>query len=556
MPVDKFGRNDDIATTTPAPVSSSHIPMTQINNTFLRRDGSNIATGNLDMGTHKVINVVDPTTEQEVASKNYVDLKVSNILPSVTSSDNGSFLQVLSGVWTKSGIRGISITDLNDNNLKPGAIYVFNNGTVTNPIPGGGTLDFVMLVVSVPSLEGGVDNTLLIAGSIGNPPNIYIRSKQFGITPSDSNWVPVAIGNFLKTDGTNNMTASLNMGLHKINNVADPTLAHDVATMSYVDTSLSFMDRFPPVDMTGLTTPGSYVVTSSDNDNDAWGVFAHVAPHWVLPSNPNGAWVKITSSAGTKFIVKRIVVRGCASTNICRIRTWKIEGSNDDRNWNRLADHSSDGGGSVFRNTNLQILIPENNAGYSMYRFTCMAGAGNATLNYIGLYNGINTVNVWGDNDMLGDIFMSDNYTIKQLREPTNSQDAATKSYVDRIASRYRLGTDSTTTDTLVVTLNGQAGPTIKIVVTVTLAAADSDERRTERILRATYFCSSYSTAPLDIRPLPAWFEIRGGINLYTHISVNPFLSTNTHIILKYHAPATNAIEVTSWSALIYKTPA
>ena len=41
MPVDKFGRNDDIATTTPAPVSSSHIPMTQINNTFLRRDGSN-----------------------------------------------------------------------------------------------------------------------------------------------------------------------------------------------------------------------------------------------------------------------------------------------------------------------------------------------------------------------------------------------------------------------------------------------------------------------------------------------------------------------------------
>jgi outer membrane murein-binding lipoprotein Lpp len=41
--------------------------------TFLKLDGSRAMTGILDLGTHKIINVVDPTDPQDVATKAYVD---------------------------------------------------------------------------------------------------------------------------------------------------------------------------------------------------------------------------------------------------------------------------------------------------------------------------------------------------------------------------------------------------------------------------------------------------------------------------------------------------
>ena len=55
MPVDKFGRNGD--KTTPV---YTEINITNLTNSFLRRNGSNTAIGTIDMNNDIIQNVADP----------------------------------------------------------------------------------------------------------------------------------------------------------------------------------------------------------------------------------------------------------------------------------------------------------------------------------------------------------------------------------------------------------------------------------------------------------------------------------------------------------------
>ena len=68
MPLDKFGRNGDRT----APVYT-RINIANLTNSFLRRDGGNTAIGSIDMNWHIIKNVSDPLSNQDVATKNYVD---------------------------------------------------------------------------------------------------------------------------------------------------------------------------------------------------------------------------------------------------------------------------------------------------------------------------------------------------------------------------------------------------------------------------------------------------------------------------------------------------
>ena len=68
MPVDKFGRNDDRTTSV-----YTVINIANLTNSFLRRDGGSTSIGTIDMNSNIIKNVVDPLSNQDVATKNYVD---------------------------------------------------------------------------------------------------------------------------------------------------------------------------------------------------------------------------------------------------------------------------------------------------------------------------------------------------------------------------------------------------------------------------------------------------------------------------------------------------
>ena len=70
MHIDKFGRNCERTTTIYA-----GLDIANLGNTFLRRDGGNIALGAIDMNNNISNIFVDPLTYpyQDVATKNYVD---------------------------------------------------------------------------------------------------------------------------------------------------------------------------------------------------------------------------------------------------------------------------------------------------------------------------------------------------------------------------------------------------------------------------------------------------------------------------------------------------
>ena len=116
MPVDKFGRNDDRATTT----VYTGINIANLTNSFLRRDGGNTAIEAIDMNTHIIKNLLDPLSNQDVATKNFVDTNAFTTAFGVVSGD------------IKLNIGSDLIRSLGCNDLSAGKKFALLLGTDTN----------------------------------------------------------------------------------------------------------------------------------------------------------------------------------------------------------------------------------------------------------------------------------------------------------------------------------------------------------------------------------------------------------------------------------------
>ena len=67
MPVDKFGRMSDTKT------KDTGVSLTYINNNYIRSVGNTRITGNLNMESHTIENLGEPTKPKDAATKEYVD---------------------------------------------------------------------------------------------------------------------------------------------------------------------------------------------------------------------------------------------------------------------------------------------------------------------------------------------------------------------------------------------------------------------------------------------------------------------------------------------------
>ena len=115
MPVDKFGRNGDRTT----PVYTG-INIANLTNSFLRRDGGNTAIEAMDMNNYIVKNVSDPLSNQDVATKNYVDTNAFTTAGGVVSGD------------IKLSVGSYLVRSLGCNNITTGKKFTLLLGTDTN----------------------------------------------------------------------------------------------------------------------------------------------------------------------------------------------------------------------------------------------------------------------------------------------------------------------------------------------------------------------------------------------------------------------------------------
>ena len=184
---------------------------------FFYRDGSQPMTGDIDMNSKKIKNLPIPTVNGDAANKKYVD----------DSKVDGNAFVKLDGTRSMTG-------NLNMNNNR---IYNIPNPTgPKQPTP----LAYTDLAY------------LHVDGSNKTTNNLNMNNKKIIklLTPTDDTDAatkkyvdnkstnPQDLSPYLKKDGSDSMTGSLNMSGHKIINLEDPASDNDVVNKKYMNDHL------------------------------------------------------------------------------------------------------------------------------------------------------------------------------------------------------------------------------------------------------------------------------------------------------------------------------
>ena len=362
-------------------------------------DGSVSLTGDLDAGGNTVSNLIDPTSNQDAATKNYVDTELSTKIDSdgtvamAASLDMGT--NQINNVVDPTSDQQAATKKYVDDNAATGAGDIKSDGTVpfaadqsmggfkvTNLATPTASTDASTKQYVDDQISGGTSGFILADGSnpfasdqsMGSNKLTNVTDPTSAQDASTKNYVDTELSTKIDSDGTVAMSADLDMGTNQINNVVDPTLDQDAATKAYVDSNPN-----------GAVLPDGSVDFTADQDmgtNKLTG----------LGSPTDG------QDAANKTYVDN-----------------SISGAGHIKSDGTVA-FSGDQSMGNNKITNLSAPTADNDASTKIYVDSAVSSAGNIKSD--------------GSVTFVAAQSMGNN-KITNLQDPTNAQDAATKAYVD-----------------------------------------------------------------------------------------------------------------------------
>ena len=343
MPVDKFGRRDDKQTR----------GSVNLNDTFLRRDGTNTVIGTINMTGNNLTNLSSPENDHDAANKVYVD---ENLGISKTGDVMIGDL-ILSAEGNNDRVLGCTNLDLERS-------FTIPLGTRTN------RLYFVFR---------------------RNP---VVMDTDFGFMVKARNEIVCRLGTTYNPSEIV-IYKNVRMNLNRITNLPEPSLAHEVANKLYVDrTPRKILQGYIPSLMTKsvaisndkfgfLVTASSYLSNHYRPENAVNGLFSSGSGsrgEWATNGETRNFWLQVKCPDPVR--IWKITLRG-RDTNTQRIYRWQLEASNDGERFTILLNPPNP---TYIANEVLDFPI-ENPNRFIYFRLYCIeAEPTNPGLSYMQLY--------------------------------------------------------------------------------------------------------------------------------------------------------------------------
>ena len=225
---------------------------------YLPRDGSRTMLNNLSMNNNKITNVGTPTSNNDVATKKYVDDNSGGGSGGGGSSST-SRLTIDSDIDMKNTYRLKNLRTPLDSKEAVTKYYVdntfldrdgsypmkgdlkMNNYRILNlQSPRSNTEPTTLAFTDVKYLHVGGTNRMLNSLNMNNQKIINLR-VPFNDTDAatkkyvDDNSIGSSLNNYLKLDGTSQMSGNLDLNNKRIINLSKPTQDNDAVNKEYVD---------------------------------------------------------------------------------------------------------------------------------------------------------------------------------------------------------------------------------------------------------------------------------------------------------------------------------
>ncbi|WP_396142000.1 beta strand repeat-containing protein, partial [Flavobacterium sp.] len=285
---------DDAVETTK--IKNANVTNDKLDKANIPLSGFAAAAADVDLGSNKLINVTDPATDQDAATKKYVDTAIasiteldeaniyvgngSNVATPVTLSGdvtmvNGGVTTITDNAVTTAKIKNGEI--INEDISATAAIVdtklatIATAGKVSNSATTATELNTASTIVARDA-NGDFNAGIITAELNGNASTVTTNADLTGDVTSTGNATTITDAAVTNTkldkaniplSGFGAATSDVNLGGKKLTDVADPTSAQDAVTKNYLDTN--FVDLTTDQTIDGVKTfSGSSTVVNQN----------------------------------------------------------------------------------------------------------------------------------------------------------------------------------------------------------------------------------------------------------------------------------------------------